>query len=236
MARVIPRDQLAAYQRWQANDFRNPTERRPDRQVDQAIAAPLPETPPPEFEVVDMPVSLPTAEDIERINEQARAEGYQRGYEEGMALAQEEMKVARATELAKISALTASFANALKEIDQLVAEQTLELALEVARQIVRGSLQTRQDLLLPLIREALQSLPLHHGTINVHTNPEDVQTLREGAGELGHPNLHFVPDASILAGGCLIKAGHSDIDATVESRWKRVLEAIGANPQAWMNN
>lgn len=235
MAGVIPRDQLAAYQRWQANDFNAPIESHTARRSEQSVSAPAPETP-PEFEVVDLSVALPTAEDIERINEQARTEGYQSGYEEGMAAAQDEMKAIRAAELAKIGALTASFSNALKEIDQLVAEQTLALALEVARQIVRGTLKTRQDLLLPLVREALQSLPLHHGTINVHTNPEDIQTLRDGAGELAHPSLHFVPDASILAGGCLIKAGHSDIDATVESRWKRVLEAIGASPEEWTTN
>lgn len=233
MARVIPRDQLAAYQRWQANDFNEPSGISPAQRIEPT--SPAQPDPFPDVELVDAPISLPTAEDIERIHEQARTEGYQAGYAEGMSVAQDEMALAREAELAHIRTLTANFSTALNDLDQLVAEQALALALEVARQVVRSTLQIRQDLLLPLVREALQSLPLHHGTINIHAHPDDIQTLRDSAGELSQPGgLHFIPDPSITPGGCLIKAGHSDIDASVETRWKRVLEAIGTTPQTWM--
>lgn len=238
MARVIPREQLAAYQRWQMNHFGEPPEpqARPQAGEDSAQST-VETTQASEVEVIDLPVTLPTAEDIERIHEEARTEGYQAGYAEGLAAAQAEMAADRVAELAKINALTANFASALSHIDQTVADQTLDLALEIARQIVRATLQTRKELLLPLVREALQALPLHHGSINIHVHPDDVNLLREGGSELALPGgMHFVADSGIQPGGCLIKAGHSEIDATVETRWKRVLEAIGVTSKEWMNN
>ena len=87
MSRVIPKEQLAGYQRWQAGSFDKPA---------QAGGEPARAgSPPPAQEaanlataaeqagemVVDIP--FPTAEDLARINEEARNEGYQRGYDDG---------------------------------------------------------------------------------------------------------------------------------------------------------
>jgi flagellar assembly protein FliH len=32
----------------------------------------------------------------------------------------------------------------------------------------------------------------------------------------------------------MLQAGTSEVDATIETRWKRVLESIGAEPQEWL--
>jgi flagellar assembly protein FliH len=32
----------------------------------------------------------------------------------------------------------------------------------------------------------------------------------------------------------MLLAGASEVDATIETRWKRVLEAIGTEPQEWL--
>jgi flagellar assembly protein FliH len=34
----------------------------------------------------------------------------------------------------------------------------------------------------------------------------------------------------------LLRAGNSEIDAMLETRWKRVLEAIGTEPREWLSN
>jgi flagellar assembly protein FliH len=232
MSSVIPKEQLAAYQRWQANSF---------------DPSPLPEdAPPPETvidesedpiqgELVNGPLSLPTAEDIEQIHEQARNEGFQAGFEEGKQAAEATTAAAREQEIARLIALTANFRDALSSIDQVVAEQTLDLALEVASLVIGSALQTRRELLLPIIREALQALPLHHGNISVHVSPEDIESLRENVSEIfSQGTIHLIPDNTISPGGCLLTAGHSEVDASLETRWKRVLEAIGVDPEKWL--
>ena len=69
MSRVIPKEQLTAYQRWELGSF-------------EPIPVVEAEPPPPEPEPV-LSVPLPTAEDIERIQQDAWQEGYDLGFTEG---------------------------------------------------------------------------------------------------------------------------------------------------------
>ncbi len=241
MAGVIPREQLAAYQRWQANSFdpangtQHPQTPSPATEELPAIAAASSSA--EESTEENFTLKLPTAEDLEKIHEQARQEGYQAGYEEGRAAALAEAVGARDAETAQIGELTANFMLALAEIEQNVGEQMLDLALEIASQVVRSTVSCRREALLPVIHEAMQSLPLHHGNIALHLHPEDAELLGASLHELSiQSGLHIAPDSNMARGSCTLRAGHSEIDATVASRWKRVIEAIGANPEAWQIN
>ena len=238
MSSVIPREQLATFSRWEASDFdRKPARPKPSpaptpAPIEESAASTL-----DQGEAVSGPVSLPTADEIEQIHEQARQEGYQIGLEEGRQAGEAALKEAVALEMARIQTLTANFVSELGNLDQSVAEQTLDLALEVAAQVTRAALKTQRELLLPIIREALQALPVHHGSIALHVNPEDIASLRDGLAEImTQGSMHLVSDSTITTGGCLLKAAQSEIDATTETRWKRVLEAIGAKPLAWLNS
>jgi len=226
---------LAAYQRWQANAFDAPAAppAAPAREAEAAPGAALPEA---EVESVSAAAfALPTADEIEQMHEQAHDEGYRAGYEEGLQAAQAATLAAREQEVARLAAMTGALREALNRLDQEVAEQLLDLALEVAAQVVGSSLKTQRELLLPVIREALQALPLHHGSIALHANPDDLENLRDALDELvAQSNLKLVPDSAIAPGGCLLKAGHSEVDASLATRWKRVLEAIGVDPDKWL--
>lgn len=235
MAGVIPKEQLAAYQRWQVNAFDAPA-------APTAVAARETEAAPgatqPEAEVESVSAAafaLPTADQIEQMHEQARNEGYQAGYQEGLEAAQAATIAAREQEIARLTAMTTALRDALNRLDQEVAEQLLDLALEVAAQVIGSALKTQRELLLPIIREALQVLPLHQDSIALHANPDDLENLRDALDELvAQSNLKLVPDSAIAPGGCLLKAGHSEVDASLATRWKRVLEAIGVDPDKWL--
>jgi len=89
--------------------------------------------------------------------------------------------------------------------------------------------------LLPVIREAISALPIHHAHIALHLNPVDAPHIRNRIGEqFNQTGGQIIEDAEITVGGCLVKAGASEVDATTETRWKRVLEAIGVDPQDWL--
>lgn len=230
MAGYIPKEQLASYQRWQFNSFDGPT---------TAPAAPTAEPPsqtnplPQETaseEVNGEVVSnfgLPTAEDIERIHAEAReagyTEGHQAGYAEGMAAGRKEAE--------RIAAMAANLQQSLLGIDQSVADEVLGLALEVASQVLRRTIETDPDYLLPIIREALAALPLHHGHVTLHIHPTDAEAVRQHLGsQFTQAGWHVVEDAQVELGGCFLRAGSSEIDATLATRWKRVLESIGLAP------
>lgn len=229
---VIPKEQLGGFQRWQINSFdQNP------------VAAPISETTPTVAEesviTTEEPtqeIKLPTAEEIEKVHEEARKTGYDAGFAEGKAEADKQCETAIQAATQEIEALVKNIEKSLAELDESVANQLLELALEVARQLTAGAIKARTNFLLPIIKESIASLPIHHAHVTIHLNPKDAEQVRIGLGEnpaQNSPQIH--EDRDITPGGCRITAGTSEVDATIETRWSRVLEAIGAEPQAWLN-
>lgn len=234
MPGFIPKEHLAGYQRWQATSFDQPAASPgedkgapPPTQSITENAADISET------VVEMP--FPTADALAQINEAARAEGYQIGYDEGRAAIETELAQVTEEKTRLLSELVGNVHASIAHLEQHIADQLLDLGLEIAAQVLRSSLSVHRELLLPTIREAVAELPFHHGTISLHLNPEDANILRTSLTEqLAHTGAHIVPDSNISPGGCQITAGNCGIDASIETRWKRVIEAIGVSPREWL--
>lgn len=229
MSEIIPKEQQASFQRWHIDSF-DPPKPQPPQAVATAIEATevAVETP--------LQIALPTAEDIERIHEEAHASGYQAGYEEGRLAAEKLGEEAASSAAQRIVELTDNMQKAFADIDQNVAEQLLSLATEIAAQVVRSSISIKKDLLLPVIREAITALPLHHTHLILRLNPDDAIQVRSLLGEqLVQNGTQIIEDGEVSPGGCQVRAGTSEVDASIETRWKRVIEAIGAEPQAWLN-
>jgi flagellar assembly protein FliH len=239
MSRIIPKEQLAGYQRWQIGSFDKPTsppspsiaEDLPSPNLGNTVEATV------QYQETVASIPFPTADDLARINDEARTEGYQRGYEEGLAAGQAEFTARTTDQLNQLSTMIGNLHVSLAHLDQHIADQLLDLSLEIASQVLRGGLKVNRELLMPTIREALGELPLHHGGIILHLNPADAEALSGALNEqLAHSGTRIVPDSAISEGGCLVKAGSSEIDASIEVRWRRVLEAIGLQAKEWLPN
>jgi len=220
-----------AYQRWQLPSFDEPA---PPPEAPAPAPPPEPAPPAPVEEaapvIVETPlpdpapdIHLPTAEEIERIHEEARREGYAAGYEEGTARGR--------MEAMQFHNLVQGLENALTTLDQDVASEILALSLEVARQMVRHSLDARPESVAELVREALLQLPQAHAMIHLH--PDDVAMVRDYLGEqLTHAGHRLIEDPSIARGGARIDAAGSQIDATLQIRWRRIMDNLGRDV-AW---
>jgi len=238
MSGIIPKEQLANVQRWQIGAFDAPKVGRPQMQESEPVSKPAPEPEPPAPEA-PIGMGLPTAENIAQIEDEARQNGhqagYQAGYDEGLKAAEQAAQAAQAAQLEQLAGMISSLQNSLKTIDQTVADQLLKLAVEIAAQIICGALAVKDDFLLPIIREAITALPLHHGHAQLRINPADAVTIRAQLGEqFAQTGIQIVEDSEISPGGCNLRAGTSEVDASIETRWKRVLESIGAEPTPWL--
>lgn len=232
MSGIIPKEQLAAYQRWQFDAFDAPPAAAPEP---EPSPAPPEELPLDAGEPVPPPPALPTAEDIERIHEEARQAGYAAGFAEGQAAGEAAVREAGQTLVEELIALVQGMESALAELDQQVAESVLGVGLEIARQLALGSLQANPDYLLPIVRDALAALPLQHAHVQLHLHPADAANVRPHLETLGAGTpLQVIEDAGISRGGCRLRAGPSEIDATLETRWQRILDTIGAQPEPWL--
>lgn len=230
MSGFIPKEKLSAYQRWELAAF--------DEAEQAARAAanavqPDPAVPPPEPEPPPEPAPpLPTAEEIERIHQEAHAAGYAEGQAAGHADGHAAgyaagLSEARA-EAERLMALGDNLRQHLQALDQEVAEELLAVAVEIASQVLRQSLRLQPELLLPVVREAMAALPLHHAHPALFLNPADAALVRTQLGEqMAHKGWRIIEDTTIDTGGCRIEAGTSEVDATLSTRWQRVLDTIG---------
>lgn len=214
MTATTDEGRLTAWERWELAEFDGApsTTRRP-----APAAPPQPEAPP------QPAVQLPTAEDVERIMQQARDDGYKAGYQEGQAKARDEA--------ARLGRAAGKLEAALKGLDSEVADELLALSLELARLVLRSEITARPESLLTVIQEALGQLPHQHAAI--YLNPDDASLVRSYLGDqLAHAGHRILEDPKLARGDCMLDAGGSHVDANVATRWRRVVEGLGFE-DAW---
>jgi len=215
MAATTDEGKLTAWERWELAEFDGNGVRKP-------TAKQAPEKQPTEPEVV-----LPTAEDIERIHQEAHKQGHEAGFQEGYQEGQAKAK----NEAERLGRAAGKLEAALVELDSGVADELLALALEVARQVVRREIGAHPEVLLDVVREALGQLPHQHAAIYLH--PEDASLVRSYLGDqLAHAGHRIHEDLKLARGDCVLEAGGSHLDASVTTRWRRVLESLGLD-NAW---
>ena len=225
MSRVIPKEQLSAYQRWELGSF------------DPASAAPLPEPhplPPPGPEPV-LSVAMPTAEDLERIQQQAWQEGYDLGFAEGRKAGYEDGYKTGEVAAERLRQLAEALQVESLRQDEAIAREVLDLALNIAQQMLRATIQAKPQSILVVIREALQSLPTLSGHHKVVVHPIDAAIVREWlVKEHGHHSWKVVEDEQMSPGGFRFESSHSELDATLETRWREITGCLGTET-TWMD-
>ena len=187
-----------------------------------------------QWEVVELAASsaegTPPAEDAEaeraRLREAARAEGYADGLAAG--------RVEGEQACGRMKQLADSFGNTLDNLDFRLADMVLELALDVARQVVAGELAARPERILDVVNLALKQMAETSREARLLLNPDDAALVRPHLDQVLDKNrLRIVEDARIVRGGCLIETGQGDLDATLPARWRQVVQVLGSN-QNWI--
>ena len=198
---VIPKERLTAYQRWELASF-------DDEQGE--IGAP----------------GKNNVSSLEAIKEAARASGHAEGFAEGL-------KESRAHSEALRERLNELFENTqsqLVSIQDQLSEQTLELALTLAKAMLHQALNVKPELILPVVRDAISKLPAISGHAHLLLNPDDLKLVNElMKDELAAYGIKTRPDITLQRGGCRIETHTGAAEASVESRWQRISKALGQN-------
>jgi flagellar assembly protein FliH len=169
-------------------------------------------------------------------DESLRQEGFAQGFEQGRAHATVEAQRQMAdfvTQQGQVAGqqLASLFEQAQAQLaaaEQAMAHGVLEIACELARQVLRRELATDPNVLQPVLHEALGLLLADGKTTVVRLNPADRDTLANGASnELANLALTLVADSAITPGGCVIESAGTVVDATVQKRWLRAIATLG---------
>jgi len=168
--------------------------------------------------------------------QQAYQEGFAAGVEHGRQLASQALQREKQDFLAHQAQHAAQqFADLIRqaqrqllEAEQTLAQGTLTLACELARQVVRRELTVDTQSVLPVLKEALGLLEAQHKVAQVRLHPSDREALGELIlTELGSGELSVRADENLQPGDCVVESAGSVVDGTVAKRWQRVVATLG---------
>jgi len=154
------------------------------------------------------------------------AAGREAGYAEGLAQAREQ----GAAEAQRLHALVQACAVSLGSLEEKMGQSLLTLALDIAQQVVRTTLSEQPETVAAAVRDVLHINPSAGGQMRLWANPEDIELIRlHLADELKEGHWRVLADESIARGGCRAETPYGDIDATLQTRWRRVAASLGRN-------
>lgn len=165
------------------------------------------------------------AEGLDEGRRTGHVEGLEQGRREGFSKGEAELKA----KLARLEKLLTVLDRPLKELDPIVEEQIVALAVLIARQVIGCELQQDRGIITSVVRAALENLPTARRNLRLFLHPDDISLVQEADTE---SNFNLTPDPKITRGGCRIETDNSRIDATVEQRLNQVITQLFGEAQS----
>lgn len=192
----------------------------------------------------------PTAEEIEAIRaaayedgfEQGKAEGLSTGLDEGRSQGQEEGYQA-GLEQGKTEGLSSGeeeskqlidvwkelidrLHNPVKQIESELETELLNLAVSLARSVIRAEIVTNSDIIFQALSEGLKVLPIQEKAYQIHLHPNDIDLIKQHfqPEEIEQHHWVFVEAPQMTRGGCDITTISNAVDVSIERRCRDVLD------------
>lgn len=173
---------------------------------------------------------------VNEARQQAYADGFAHGRDAGAQEVRDAMEASirrTAEETAvRMGQLLHGMTDQLISSEQKIARQVLDLACDIARQIVRQELKVNTRHLRAVIGEALELVVEDGLPATVRMHPDDLSLMKGSLLEtLGENAPEFVADPAITPGGCLVQSQSAAVDATIEKRWSRAIGNLGLSEE-----
>lgn len=206
--------------------------------------------PPEEMEVEE--VAPLTAEDIENIRQAAFDEGFNQGKEEGFAKGYDEGKTSGHEEGIKLGhqegietglaegkesideqslawkSLTEQLHNPLQNVEKNVEQQLIHLVVQLTEAITLQEAKTNPDILLGAISAGIKALPSQDAHTQILLHPDDIKRVEKqfGSDHIAEQGWRLLPAPQLMPGSCQIENSTSNVDLSVKSRIKEVLDSF----------
>jgi flagellar assembly protein FliH len=224
--RFIPREQLQGFASWRPGALGGaaampepPLQAPPDPKASTA--------PPPEPAAPAPPPGLSPAEHRAAVAA-ARQAGYADGYRDGL-VALDSFKQSYAQQVSgQLGSLFNSLGQALDAVEQDMAATVVDVALQLAREVVRGDLAARPQQVAQVASEAVNAVLMSARHLVVQVHPDDHALVAQGAAEaLAARGARLLADPSVPRGGCRVDSDAGHVDASVAQRWRDATQALG---------
>jgi flagellar assembly protein FliH len=162
----------------------------------------------------------------DQIASDARASGYETGYAEGVARAEQELQDLFRFAEGAVREIAETRTRMLEEAEQ----DLVELALQVAGKVLQTQLEADPHRVADVLRGALRKAYVRDH-VQVVCNPEDLALIEAASADLqAHVgtlrNLELIGDRRVTRGGVLVRTPGGDVDATLQSQLERLRDAM----------
>jgi len=210
MSSTLPKEQQSPYQRWELASF---GDERPSARA-------------------NAPSSAELAQQVTSTREQARisghADGHAQGLAEGRAAGLNEGRLQAAQELVRLRQIAETFGTEVAQANDVIADDMLDLALDLAKAMLKTALAVRPELVLPIVGEAIRYLPSLQQPALLFLHPDDAALVKDHMqDELTKAGWRVAEDIHLDRGGCRVETASNQIDASASTRWQRIASALG---------
>ncbi len=168
--------------------------------------------------------------ELEVVERVAWDESYAAGLEAGRKAGRAELDAMLADLQVRADRLATSLdflARPLARMDEEVQRQLAQLAILLARQIVRRELRADPAQIIAIVRETVGLLPAGTRAVQVHLHPDDAALLRERLATASAESAWSIVEDPVLApGDCRVTAEAAVIDARLEARLNTAIVAL----------
>lgn len=171
-----------------------------------------------------------TVSELEEVEQRTHKEAYTKGHAAGVAAARAESQQALnqlKSQVAALENMLGAIAQPFRDLDAQVEEQLVQLAVTIARHLVRRELRTDPAQVIAIVRETVALLPAATRDVRVHLHPEDAAVVRE---KLATPSADrawtIIEDPVMTRGGCRVATDTAHIDQRLETRIQSIMAAI----------
>ncbi len=197
---------LSAYQRWEMTSFEEP---KPAVSAESIAAA---------------------KSEMEKIRLRMQKEGFNKGFEEGhqagLNAGLDEMQ----QQLNAIVKIGDKIGGALQQADKILSQEVLDLALDLAKAMLKSALQIDPLVVIPIVEQAIASLPSVEQPAQIFLSPRDSTLVKSQIGEeLAQSGWTILADPQLQPGDCRVETARNQINATMQTRWQQLSEALGRN-------
>lgn len=164
--------------------------------------------------------------EAEAIQREAWQTGFEEGERAGNKLAMQKLEPALQT----VNGLIQSLVEAREAVIREHESELIKVAFLIASRVLHRQLEMQPETVADVVREAIGRVPKTE-SVQVLVSPHDLplleQMLREtGSGFTIPERAELRADESVQRGGCRVVTQAGDIDATVETQLRTILEAL----------
>jgi flagellar assembly protein FliH len=195
-----------------------------------ALVDPVPAEPVvPDDDLVIASAAVVDQHRIDEIEQQAFARGYEQGEHAGAGAAAAAAKESAAANvqgiLRRLTGTIEQLSAARQDLIRRTERQLVELALTIARQVVRREVSIDRSLLVAMARAALDRLAESKGA-SIRLHPDDYAELNAGAESIAGPSVTIVADPAVERGGCLVECDAGWMSVGLDSQFNEITRAL----------